>query len=193
MHFGILRRPKGLHGRYITFGRQPGRHRQCGPEICTFHLGFSLVYESINQKVQGVRDTPRGSVGPCEACGLSELAAAVFPGCGAEAGAADDSSAWPEWYKELVGRVESEILPAWESLHDDQQLAGWSDAVMVEAAERYARNYASKQVTSPSTLFRKIAAGVKSEQRPSSGGGSGSRSSGRRAGGSGIPGDAGRR
>ena len=29
--------------RHITLGRQPGQHRQCGPEICTFHLGFSLV------------------------------------------------------------------------------------------------------------------------------------------------------
>ena len=157
------------------------------------------VYESINQKVRGINLILRGSVGPCQAYGLAELTAAVCPGCGAEAGAADDSSAWPEWYKELAGRVDSEILPAWGSLYDDQQLAGWSDAVMVEAAERYAGNYASKQVTSPSTLFRKIANGVMSEQRRSGrsgsggGSGSGSRISGRRAGGSGVPGDAGRR
>ena len=109
------------------------------------------------------------------------------------AGPTDDSSAWPAWYKELAGRVDSEILPAWGSLYDAQQLAGWSDAVMVEAAERYAGNYASKQVTSPSTLFRKIANGVVSEQRRSGRSGGGSRSSGRQAGRSGVPGDAGHR
>ena len=109
------------------------------------------------------------------------------------AGPTDDSSAWPAWYKELAGRVDSEILPAWGSLYDDQQLAGWSDAVMVEAAERYALNYSGQRVTVPSTLFRKIATGVVSEKSRSGRSGGGSRSSGRRAGGAGVPGDAGRR
>ena len=65
------------------------------------------------------------------------------------ASAADDSSAWPEWYKELAGLVEADNLPAWESLYDDQLLAGWSEAVMVEAADRYAHNYAGQRVTVP--------------------------------------------
>ena len=115
-----------------------------------------------------MRDTLRGSVGLCQAGGLAELTAAICPGCRAEAGATDDSSAWPEWYKELAGRVEADNLPDWGSLYDDQQLAGWADAVMVEAAERYALNYSGQRVTVPSTLFRKIATGVVSEKRRSS-------------------------
>ena len=179
-----------------------GVPRHTPPGVYDIHHNHDLidiytdpVYESINQKVRGVPDTPRGSVGPCQSCGLAELTAAVCPGCGAVASAADDSSAWPEWYKELAGLVEADNLPAWGSLYDDQQLAGWSEAVMVEAADRYAHNYAGQRVTVPSTLFRKIANGVVYEQRRSggSGSGSGSRSSGRRAGGSGVPGDAGRR
>ena len=33
---------KDSTARHITLDCQPGRHRQCDPEICTFYLGFSL-------------------------------------------------------------------------------------------------------------------------------------------------------
>ena len=44
VHFGSLADDrKDSTAPRSTFGPQPGKHRQCGLAICTFHLGFSVV------------------------------------------------------------------------------------------------------------------------------------------------------
>ena len=44
VHFGEIDDDrKDSTAPHITFRPQLGGHRKCGPAICTFHLGFSLV------------------------------------------------------------------------------------------------------------------------------------------------------
>ena len=71
----------------------------------------------------------------------------------------------PAWYLELASRVAAENVPDWRALWEDQLLCQFTDEVMVEAAARYGRQYASQRVSVPHALFRKIASGLVDELR----------------------------
>ena len=76
-----------------------------------------------------------------------------------------DLSSLPLWYQRLAGEVTGRNLPPWRSVHEDQLLCQWSDAVVEEASRRYSAHYAERFVADASALFRKIAVGVVDEFR----------------------------
>ena len=70
----------------------------------------------------------------------------------------------PAWYREMARRVDPSILPDFREIAEAQMLAGWSAAVMRQAAQRYVQHYAGQKVNAPGTLFRKLAIDAASGQ-----------------------------
>ena len=145
--------------------------------------------EESEVRGRGVELTPRGRAGrECGVCGSSELNDEACAACGVLVDAPDDSSFWPEWYRDFASRMPSDKLPDWQSLDEDRQAAGWSNDVLRESAARYERKYAGERVSSPSALFRTIAASVASERLRSRRGRGGAAGGARHSGGPRDPG-----
>ena len=135
--------------------------------------------QSINRGVRGLQDTPRGP-GPdegrgvpptprgdggdiCVACGSADFNGQVCAACGVLPAEADATLRWPAWYREFATRLPAKNVPDWEDVEHDRLAAGWSDAVLKEAAAKYERSYGEQRVSAPSSLFRRIADGVADE------------------------------
>ena len=63
----------------------------------------------------------------------------------------------PAWFQELARKVDSNILPNFRQVDEARMLAGWSEAVMRQAVQKYVQVYRGKTVNAPETLFRKLA------------------------------------
>ena len=63
----------------------------------------------------------------------------------------------PAWFQELARKVDSNILPNFRQVDEARKLAGWSEAAMRQAAQKYVQVYRGKTVNAPETLFRKLA------------------------------------
>ena len=63
----------------------------------------------------------------------------------------------PAWFQELARKVDSNILPNFRQIDEARMLAGWSEAVMRQAVQKYVQVYRGKTVNAPETLFRKLA------------------------------------
>ena len=53
--------------------------------------------------------------------------------------------------------MDSSILPDFRQVDEARMLAGWSEAVMRQAVQKYVKVYRGKTVNAPETLFRKLA------------------------------------
>ena len=62
----------------------------------------------------------------------------------------------PAWFQELARKVDSNILPNFRQVDEARMLAGWSEAVMRQAVQKYVQVYRGKTVNAPETLFRKL-------------------------------------
>ena len=120
---------------------------------------------------RGVPPTPRGNGGDvCAACGSAEFNGEVCAACGVLPAVPDARLGWPAWYREFAARLPAKNVPEWGDVEQDRLAAGWSDAVLQEAAARYERSYSGQRVSAPSSLFRSIAVGVADELARSRGG-----------------------
>ena len=63
----------------------------------------------------------------------------------------------PAWFQELARKVDSNILPNFRQVDEARKLAGWSEAAMRQAVQKYVQVYRGKTVNAPETLFRKLA------------------------------------
>ena len=127
-------------------------------------IGLTDIYQSnsgssdLNSNVPGDSDARAKKI--CPGCGHQGFGPPACANCGLVFAPPDERprlAELPAWYREMARRVDASILPDFREIDEARILAGWSAAVMRQAAQRYVQHYAGQRVSAPGTLFRKLA------------------------------------